>query len=306
MTRQADHTDVVSKIFAAELCSETDLARCFKQFLLQFHVAESMSELIALSGQRVQIFHRCLLHHLEILLGRSTTDHKRNVIRRTRGSAKSLHFLHQERHQSLGIDGSLGLLIEICLVGRAAALCHKQEMILVALTGVDVDLRRQITSGIDFVIHVQRSVLRIAQIVLCICLVDTVRQLLLVVASGPHLLPLGAVHNGSARVLTERQLALCGNLGVAQHRQSHIFVVCARFRIAQNLRYHLVVLATEHKSIVVGGLTCKHSQRFGIYHKHLVTVPVLHFHIIWSEQIILGSIWSERKHFLVFKRLRHL
>ena len=44
---KADHADVVSEIFAAELGAETDFARCLEEFFLQLEIAERTAILVA-------------------------------------------------------------------------------------------------------------------------------------------------------------------------------------------------------------------------------------------------------------------
>ena len=47
-----------------------------------------------------------------------------------------------------------------------------------------------------------------------------------------------------------------------------------------NLQEHSVVLATEHKGVVVSGLTGKHCQRLGVDDEEFVTAPILDFNVV--------------------------
>ena len=190
MTRHTDHTDIVGEILTAELSSESDIVGGVEEFLLEFDISESVAILIALSGEIVVILHRGLLDSGEVGFGRSTADDESDMIGRTSGSAESLHLLDKERHESLLIKDSLSLLIEISLIGRAATLSHEEELILIALGGMDFDLRREVATGVHLIIHIEGSVLRIAEIILSISLIYTLRDHLLIVATGPHLLTL--------------------------------------------------------------------------------------------------------------------
>ncbi len=64
-----------------------------------------------------------------------------------------------------GCKNSLCLLIEIHFVRRTAALCDKEEFVLVRLGGINVNLGGKIAARIDFFPDVERRILRIA--VLC-------------------------------------------------------------------------------------------------------------------------------------------
>ena len=190
MTRHTDHTDIVGEILTAELSSESDIVGSVEELLLEFDISESVAILIALSGEIVVILHRGLLDSGEVGFGRSTADDESDMIGRTSGSAESLHLLDKERHESLLIKDSLSLLIEISLIGRAATLSHEEELILIALGGMDFDLRREVATGVHLIIHIEGSVLRIAEIILSISLIYTLRDHLLIVATGPYLLTL--------------------------------------------------------------------------------------------------------------------
>ena len=190
MTRHTDHTDIVGEILTAELSSESYIVGGVEEFLLEFDISESVAILIALSGEIVVILHRSLLDSGEVGFGRSTADDESDMIGRTSGSAESLHLLDKERHESLLIKDSLSLLIEISLIGRAATLSHEEELILIALGGMDFDLRREVATGVHLIIHIEGSVLRIAEIILSISLIYTLRDHLLIVATGPYLLTL--------------------------------------------------------------------------------------------------------------------
>lgn len=231
-------------------------------------------------GQLVEIFNRSFLHDFKILLSRSSADNDGDMIRRTGSRAECLHLLDKERNESLRVDKSLCLLIEISLVGRTAALRYEQEFILIAITGMNINLRREITSGIDLVIHIQGGVLAIAEIIGSICVIHTVRDIFLIVSAGPDRLAFGSVNYSSAGVLTERELTHCSDLGIAQHCECHKLIVLAGFGVRQDFGHHLVMLATQHKGIVVCCLTRQNAQCLRIDHEHLVTVPILNLDIV--------------------------
>lgn len=61
----------------------------------------------------------------------------------------------EELHERGFVEQRLGLLIEERLVGRAAALGHKQKLVAAAFGGVEINLRGQIGFGVCFVEHVE-------------------------------------------------------------------------------------------------------------------------------------------------------
>ena len=56
VARQADYAYVVCEIFASELCTETDLLRCFFKLVFQLDVAECAAIFVACGRQVVVIF----------------------------------------------------------------------------------------------------------------------------------------------------------------------------------------------------------------------------------------------------------
>ncbi len=302
MTRQTDDADVVGKIFTAKLCAETELFGLSLELFFKFAVTESVAQFVAMVGQRIEIFHRGLLHNFEIFFSRSAADHDGDVIGRTCGCAEALHFLHKEGDKSLRIEYGFGLLIEICLVGRAAAFGHEEKFVFVTLGGMDVNLRGEVAAGVYLVIHCEGGVLRVAQVVSGICDIDALRDALLVVTACVDVLAFLAVADGRAGVLAEGELALGGHLGVAEHGEGYKLVVLGCFGIGEYLGHHLVVLATEHECVVMGTCPGKHGESLWIYYEKLMASPVFDLYIVGSEFIIFGCVGSQREHRLILKR----
>ena len=216
--------------------------------------------------------------------------------------AERLHFLDQEGHQSLGVEDSLCLLIEICLVGRAASLGNEEEFIFIAFGGVDVDLSGEVAAGVHFIIHGEGSVLRIAEIILGVGLIHAERDFLFIVATGPYLLALVSCADACAGVLAEREHALGGHFGVAEHGESHEAVVVRCLIVVKYPGYHLVVLAAEHKRAVVRGNVGQKSQGFRVNYEHLMAVPVLYLYIVFGDELVFGGIRAERERLLIVER----
>ena len=68
MAWKTDDADIVSEIFSAELCTETDLVCLFKYLFLKFHITESASGFITCRRQCIIIMCGSEFHGEEILL----------------------------------------------------------------------------------------------------------------------------------------------------------------------------------------------------------------------------------------------
>ena len=81
------------------------------------------------------------------------------MVRRAGCSTEGTHFLDEEVFQFAGRQQGFGFLVEIRFVGRAAAFRNAKEFVLIAIYRVQVDLRRQVSAGVDLFVHVQRRIL---------------------------------------------------------------------------------------------------------------------------------------------------
>ena len=264
MPGEAYHADVVGEVLASELGSEADLLGLLEEFLLEVDVAECTAGLISSGGEAVVVFDTGEFHREEVLLCGSAADNECDVVRWTGRCAECAHLLYQERQQgALVLDGGLGHRIEVGLVGAAAALRNHHEAVLVALRGLDVDLGGEVAAGVHLVVHVQRSVLAVAEILLRVGVEHSPAQGFLVLKIGPDALAFFAVDDGCAGVLAEGQHALHSALRIAQELQGHVFIVLAGFRVVQDRSHLLVVGAAEHELAVVEALLCY--QREGLW-----------------------------------------
>ena len=226
VARQTDHADIVSQILTAELCTQTNFVSLFKELVLQVDVAESTTSLITCSRQLIIVLDRSQLHGKEVLLSRSTTDNECDVVRRTCCCTQTLHLLYEEWEQcALVLDSSLGHWVEVGLVGRATTLSYHHEAVLVALCSLDVNLSRKVATGVHLIIHVERSVLRVTQVVLCKGVIYTQAQSLFVLEVGPYTLTLLTVDDSSTCILAEWEDALNGSLCIAEELESYVLVV---------------------------------------------------------------------------------
>ena len=296
MARQADDAHVVGEIFAAELRAESDLVRLFQHLLLQFHVAERASRGVARGGQVVVVVGGGELHGQQVLLCRGAADDEGNVVGGASRRAEALHLLYHERHQRGGVQDGLGLLVQVSLVGRAASLGNAEETVFHTFRSLDVNLCGEVALGVHLLIHAQRGVLAVAQVLLRISLVDAFREGLLIAIAGPHLLAFLAVDDGRAGVLAEGQHALAGHLGVAKERQGHVLVIVAGFGVVQNLGHLLVVRTAQHERHVAEGRVCHRRQTFGSHLQDGVSLKLADRHIILGQQIVFSIILARLEH----------
>ena len=148
------------------------------------------------------------------------------MVRRTCSCTQALHLLYEEWEEgTLVLDSSLGHRVEVGLVGRATTLSYHYEAILVALCRLDINLGRQVATGVHLIIHVERSVLRIAEVVLCVGVVNTQAQCLFVLEVSPYTLTLLAVDDSSTCILAEWENALNGSLCIAEELECYVLVV---------------------------------------------------------------------------------
>ena len=176
------------------------------------------------------------------------------MVRRASCSPQRTHFLNQEVFQFAGSQQCFRFLIQIGFVGRTAAFCHAQEFIFVAVHAVQVDLRRQVSAGIHFFVHIQRRVLRVAQVIFNIGIKYASGERRFVTAAGPDTLTFFTHDNGRAGILTGWQYAFGGNLGVSQELQRNILIVFAGFRIMEYGGDLLLVFRAKHEGGIVEGL----------------------------------------------------
>lgn len=71
------------------------------------------------------------------------------------------------------VEDSLCLLVEISLVGRATTLGYAEELVLHTFRSFDVNLCGKVALRIHLIVHGEGSILRIAQVLFGISLVNT-------------------------------------------------------------------------------------------------------------------------------------
>ena len=219
------------------------------------------------------------------------------MVRRTCSSAEALHRFDQERNQGTRVlDAGLGLLIQIGLIGRSAALGYHQEAVFHTLCSLDVDLGREVAAGVLFVVHIQRSVLAVTQVLLRVGLEYTFGDSFLIFEAGPDLLSLFAVNDGSTRILAQWQFALGCNFGITQEGQCNILVVGAGFGVAQNLCHLFVVAATQQEAYIAEGSIGHAGKCFGSNLQDRLTLELANAHTLLGQEVVFGLVFAQLEH----------
>ena len=156
MAGDADHADVVAEILAAELGADAHLAGEFEYLLLHLAVADGHALVVAFARQVVEVAGRGELHRLEVHFGRGAADHDGEMVGRAGRGAEGADLGVEKLQQGSLVQDRRCLLVQVGLVGRAAALGDEQELVGIAVGCIDVDLRRQVGAGLHFLEHRQR------------------------------------------------------------------------------------------------------------------------------------------------------
>lgn len=172
MTRQADDAYIEREVFAAKLGTDAALASGLEHLGFEFDIAEGAAVFVAGGGKAVVILRGGEFDVFHRRFSRGAADDEGQMVRRARGGAERGHFIAEELHDALRIEHGASLLIEEGLVRRAAAFGDEEELIRVAIGGIQIELRGQVGAGVLFVEHVQRGVLRVAQVVLRVGEID--------------------------------------------------------------------------------------------------------------------------------------
>ena len=264
VTRKTDDTDIVCKIFASELSPEADFLSLNEEFLLEVYVAESAAGLITRCRERIVILDAGEFDCQQVLFGGGTTDYESDVIRRAGCGAKGTHLLDKERKESSFIlDGGLGHRIEIGLVGRSAAFGDHDETVLRASHRLYVNLGGKVALGVDLIVHVERSILAVSEVLLSIGVEYTEAQGLFILEISPDSLSFLTMDNGSTCVLAEWKDSLDGSLGITQELKGHVFIILRGLWIVKYRRDLFIMRPSEHELAIVETLLCRQRKCFG-------------------------------------------
>ena len=107
--------------------------------------------------------------------------------------------------------------------------------------------------------------------------------------------------DGRTCILTERQDALSGCLGIAQELQGYILVVLRGLRISQDLSHLLIMFTAQHELHIVEGLLGQQGQGLLGDLYDLFTFKLGGCDAIFCQKAILGLVFTHLKHRCVLK-----
>ena len=152
-------------------------------------------------------------------------------------------------------------------------------------------MRRQVSPGVDLFVHIQRGVLRIAQVILGIGVIDAAGEGRFITAAGPHALAFLTHNNRRAGILAGGQHAFGRDFRVAQELQRHVLIVIAGFRVEKDLRDLFLVGNAQHKRRIVEGLLCQKGEGLRVYFEDLLAFKFGHGHVLFAQQIVFSLIF---------------
>ena len=223
------------------------------------------------------------------------------MVRRTGSRTECFHFFHQKFFERNWIEQRFCFLKEVGFVGRTAAFGYKQEFILVAVTGYEVNLSRQVSACVHLVVHIECRILRVAQVFLCVGFVNAFGEGFFVGTVGPHVVAFFGIHSGSAGILTKWQYAFGSYFGITEHGDGHEFVVFAGFGVSQDVGYLFLMLGAKQKIAVAHGSACQRCDAFGLHFEYFAVAAFLNAYKVLCQQVIFGFFFSNRKRILINK-----
>ncbi len=226
------------------------------------------------------------------------------MVRRAGGGADPPQLLLQERQHPGRVQQRLGLLVQERLVGRAAALGHEEELVgvLVARIGVcgDLDLCGEVRTGVLLLPHGDRCVLRVAQVELGVGVEDALGKGLLVDALREDVLSALRADDRSAGVLTHREDAAGGDVGVLEEVEGDELVVVAGLFVVEDVAQLLQVRGAQVVRDVVHCGLGEQGQRFGRDLQELPPIGTIHhFDALCRQQAVRGLVLPRRQHVFI-------
>ena len=278
-----------------------------RTFRLRVQVAERPAVLVAAGRQRVEVSGRGELDRLQAGLGAGAADDEDEVVGRAGRGAEELHLVGDERLEALRVEQRLGLLEEIGLVGRAAALGDEEELVFRALGGVDVDLRGQVGAGVDLPLHVERR--RSASSGGFPWCSTRRRRGRATRRRWPRSRPAGPSWPTMVAVPVSWHIGRMpsrGDLGVAEQGERHVAVVGAGLRDRRGWPRPAGGVSAQQKRAVAEGVSARGTRGLGLDLEDFAALEGRGAHALLGEQAVFGFIGAQRQRFLIVKgRCRH-
>ena len=210
--------------------------------------------------------------------------------------------LFEELNERLLVQESLGLLIEESLICRATTLGEEEKLVLhTRVTTVDINLCREVCAAVVLIGHRDRYNLRVAEIALLVCLVNTARDILCVLCACPNIFALVSNADCSTCILTSWQLTLGCYARVHQHCVGYELVVVGSLLVLQDVAQLLQVCRTEVERHIGISLLCEEFDTLWIDLQNLATIALNDLHIILRQKTILCVVTLDWERLLIDK-----
>ena len=156
-------------------------------------------------------------------------------------------------------------------------------MVLFAILGVDVNLRREVTSRVFLLEHGLGRHLGVSKVSLHVGVVDAAREHLLVVAVGPHALALLSHDDGGAGILAPGEDHPGGDVGVLEKLEGDETVVAGRLGVLEDVGELLQVARAEEMRDVRHALLRDEAERLGLDLEHAPAHHLVHADVIGRD-----------------------
>ena len=192
------------------------------------------------------------------MLSRCSTDDYGEVIGRASRGAELLEVGVDKVDKAFRVEQCSSFLKEEGLVGRTAALGHKQELVRVALRGSEFDLGWQVVLSVLLFEHRERRELAIAKVRREVGIADALGNHVLVVEASKDVLTLFALHDCGSGVLAHRQNTAGRDVRVLKELLGNEVIVWRRVGIVEDPSKHLKMRSAQIMGNVVH---CRRGQR---------------------------------------------
>mmetsp|Transcript_24775 Transcript_24775/g.58881 ORF Transcript_24775/g.58881 Transcript_24775/m.58881 type:complete len:306 (+) Transcript_24775:1057-1974(+) len=266
----------MAEVLAPELRPDPHFLAELVDLGLPLEVAEGTAPRVAAGVELIEVLGAGELHCLKRLLGAEAADHERDVVRGAGSGAEGLDFLFDELRERRRVQQRLGLLVEEGLVGGPSSLGHEHELVLVALGRVQVDLGREVALGVGLLEHVLRRHLGIAQVGASIRVIDSLRDVRLILPISDHLEPALAHADPSPGVLAAGEDHASSDVCVLEQLERDEAVVVGGLRVLEDVGQGLEMRRAEEMRDVDHGLPGQQAQRLRFHLEVLLTARAVH------------------------------
>lgn len=261
--------------------------------------------LVAFGRQAIVILGRGQLDGFQRRFRRGAADDERHVVRRASRGAQRAHLVDQVVFQFARRQQRLGFLIQIGFVGGTAALGDAQELVLFAVHAVEIDLRRQIAAGVDLFVHIQRGVLRIAQVLFDVGVVHPARQRFFIAAAGPDALALFADDNRRAGVWQVGKIPLAA---ISELRRNCSATYLSFSLASGSLRISATCCWCAGRSMNDASWNACWASRVNASGAtfRISAFEFAHGNVVAAQQVVFGIVFLQRERILIVERfIRH-